>query len=208
MASGGLYHGDVYTVTYQTTDILVCLSFVRVLFIIQAVFVYLPFNLLYGKRTCAESKIESNFYFQLRASFKKYPYASFNALALICVLVDAYIIRVWERPYFELLFDPPYYTFSGMSNAIWYTIISMTSVGYGDMVASTHMGRACAVFTIVNGALLLALLVGIVLDWFQLRDHQIETINKIQESRLAVKSVRAALEYNIVRQKRRRHLRG
>jgi hypothetical protein len=195
-------------VYYQTTDILVCLSLIRVFFIIEAAFAYLPFNMLYGKKTCHESGVEPNFYFQLRAAFKKYPYSTFNSLAILCVLVDAYVIRVWERPYYELLFDPPYYTFSSLSNSIWYTIISMTSVGYGEMVASTHMGRVWAVFTIVNGAFLLALLVGLVLGWIELEDYKKDTINKIQESRLAVKAVRRALEYNIARQQRKRHLLG
>jgi hypothetical protein len=122
--------------------------------------------------------------------------------------VDAYIIRIWERPYFELAFDPPYYEFQEMSSAIWYTIISMTSVGYGNIVASTHIGRACAVFTIINGAFLLALLVGLIIDWFKLDSHKKETLQKISEERLAANLLKTSLSYNILKQKRTRYLRG
>jgi hypothetical protein len=123
---------------------------------------------LYGKRVCSENGVEPTFGFQLKAVFKKYPYATFGVLAILCVFVDAYIIRVWERPYFELTFDPPYLEFSDMRSAIWYAIISMTSVGFGNIVASTNVGRICAIFTIINGAWLLALLIGLILQWFDL----------------------------------------
>jgi hypothetical protein len=48
----GLLHGDIYPVNYQTTDILTCLCFVRIYFVADAFFNWLPFNLLYGKRVC------------------------------------------------------------------------------------------------------------------------------------------------------------
>lgn len=121
--------------------------------------------------------------------------------------VDAYIIRIWERPYFELAFDPSYYEFQSLRSSVWYTIISMASVGYGNIVASTHIGRACAFLAIINGAFLLALLVGLIIDWFKLDSNKIQTLNKISEERLAIKSVKAALDYNIAKQKRVRYLR-
>lgn len=150
-----------------------CLCFIRIYFVANAFFNWLPFNLLYGKRVCQEAGFEPDFSFQVRAAFKKYPYVSFFTLATLCVTVDAYIIRIWERPYFELAFDPSYYEFKSFSSSVWYTIISMTSVGYGNIVASTHIGRACAVVTIINGAFLLALLVGLIIDWFKLDSNKI-----------------------------------
>jgi hypothetical protein len=83
----------------------------------------------------------------------------------------------------------------------------MTSVGYGNIVASTHLGRACAVFAIINGALLLALLVGLILGWFELEEKKKQTINYIKESTLAISFVKASLEYNAARKKRQRFLR-
>lgn len=100
--------------TYETTDIFTCLCFLRIYFIIDAIFVWLPINVLYGKRVCRESGVEPNFAFQFKAVFKQFPYASFGVLALFCVMVNAFIIRVWERPYYELMFDPPYLEFTDL----------------------------------------------------------------------------------------------
>ena len=103
---------------------------------------------------------------------------------LICSF--AFIIRIWERPYFELLFDPPYYDFKYFGSAVWYVIISMTSVGYGDIVATTHMGRGFAIAAIINGAFLLALLVGLISSWFKLDDTKQTTIKNIEMQNLAI----------------------
>jgi hypothetical protein len=83
----------------------------------------------------------------------------------------------------------------------------MTSVGYGDIVATTHMGRGFAIAAIINGAFLLALLVGLISSWFKLDDTKQTTIKNIEMQNLAILSVRASLEYNIAFQKRKRYLR-
>lgn len=72
-------------------------------------------------------------------------------------------------------------------------MISMTSVGYGDIVASTHIGRCFAIIAIISGAFMTALLVGQVVNWFTLEANKEKAINKIQESRLAVKTIKAML---------------
>lgn len=52
VVNGELLHGEIYSVNYQTTDILTCLCFIRIYFVAMAFFNWLPFNLLYGKRVC------------------------------------------------------------------------------------------------------------------------------------------------------------
>lgn len=56
-AGGSTLHAEVYTVTYKTTDIFTCLCFLRVYFIIDAILVYLPFNLLFGKKVARTNEI-------------------------------------------------------------------------------------------------------------------------------------------------------
>lgn len=141
---------------------------------------------------------------QIRAVLNIYPYSSYLVFASICIFVDAYLLRIWERPYYELVMDPPMLEFHDMGSAIWYVIVSMTSVGFGNIVASTHVGRALAVFTILNGAFLIALLVGLILSWFELGEVKTQTINKIEESQLAIQMIRASLDLNVAVQRRKR----
>jgi voltage-gated potassium channel Kch len=118
------------------------------------------------------------------------------------------IIRIWERPYYELALAEPFFDFRWYGSAIWYVLISMTTVGYGNIVATTPYGRVSVIVAILVGSFLLALLVGLIINWFSLPSNQEDAINNIELQWFAVKSVRASLEYNVARQKRNRFLRN
>lgn len=98
----------------------------------------------------------------------------------------AMIIRIWERPYYELTLDQPFYDFTYVGSAVWYVLISMLTVGYGNIVASTPVGRTFAVMAILAGAFLLSLLVGLILALFELPIEQEKSVSMIEEQRLAV----------------------
>lgn len=123
------------------------------------------------------------------------------------------VIRIWERPYFELALPlytqvGSFYEFKYMSSAIWYVLISMLTVGYGNIVASTPLGRTFILFAIIVGSFLLALLVGLIMDWFDLTEEKIKALHEISERSFAVKSITAALQYNVAKQKRLRFYRN
>ena len=64
------------------------------------------------------------------------------------------------------------YDFMYYGSSVWYVFITMSSVGYGSIIASTPIGRTLGVFAALVGAFLLSLLVAIISDWFQLEDHK------------------------------------
>lgn len=51
---------------------------------------------------------------------------------------------------------------------MWYTMVSMTTVGYGDEVASTPLGRFLAIFTILSGAWIMSIVIAVQTSLFQL----------------------------------------
>ena len=53
-----------------------------------------------------------------------------------------------------------------MGSAVWYTIITMSSVGFGGIIASTPLGRFFTMWTAITGAFLTALLVAVITDAF------------------------------------------
>lgn len=99
------------------------------------------------------------------------PITTFLIMAAILVLSLAYTIRIFERPYFTFNFassgdDLRFYTFDSLANSLWLTIITMTSVGYGGIIATTPLGRFVTIIITIVGAFLLSLLVAIITDWF------------------------------------------
>lgn len=161
-------HTHAYPVTYQNFDILTVACFIRIYFVLQALLAVLPMNQLSSKRTCQEAGFNAGFTFQLKAAFKKFPYIAFFVIGAIAVSTFAYIIRIWERPYYELALSEPFFDFKWYGSAVWYVLISMTTVGYGNIVATTPYGRISVILAILFGSFLLSLLVGLIINWFSL----------------------------------------
>lgn len=90
------------------------------------------------------------------------------------------MIRFWERPYYELTLAEPFYDFNTIQSSIWYVMISITTVGYGNIVATTPLGRISVICTVLLGAFLMGLLVGILLDLMQLSDREANAVSTIK----------------------------
>ncbi|MEF9935205.1 MAG: potassium channel family protein [Clostridium sp.] len=54
----------------------------------------------------------------------------------------------------------------GYSNALWYCFAVVTTIGFGDMVAVTTVGRILTVILSMYGILIVALIPGIVVSYF------------------------------------------
>lgn len=80
----------------------------------------------------------------------------------------------------------------------------MTSVGYGDLVAVTPIGRGITILATILGALYLALMVALVTGWLTLDQKQALAMHKVKDQIKCGKSIVAALRYNTARQKRYR----
>ena len=74
-----------------------------------------------------------------------------NAAFWLMVSFHAHALRVAERPSQE--------AFNDFWSCLWCAAVTMTTVGYGDMVPETHAGRLCGVSASIVGTIVLALLV-------------------------------------------------
>lgn len=121
------------------------------------------------------------------------------------------MIRIFERPYYSFNFyedDLAFYNFEYFTSSLWFVIITMSSVGYGGVIASTPVGRGITIVTAIIGAFLLSLLVAIITDWFVMDETKAEAISTMQKDRFAVAAVRTAFQYNVARAKRYKLLLG
>lgn len=79
----------------------------------------------------------------------------------------ALVFALWLLFALVLLFSAAVYisdaaNIGDMTDCIWYTVVTMTTVGYGDKVPTTHAGRAMAVLFMCTGMLGLGMPVGII----------------------------------------------
>lgn len=66
--------------------------------------------------------------------------------------------------------------FGSIPQAMWWAVITLTTVGYGDVVPVTPLGRLVAAFTMLMGIMMLALPIGIVANAFAEEIHKREFV--------------------------------
>lgn len=81
-------------------------------------------------------------------------------VAAIVVVFGAFIAYKAEHPT-----NPEYATFG---DSLWWAIVTLTTVGYGDVVPKTTAGRAAGVMIMLTGIAVLGLLAGSLASFFRL----------------------------------------
>lgn len=77
-----------------------------------------------------------------------------------------------------------------------YTIImTMTTVGYGDVTPHTTGGKYVCMFTALWGAFMVSLLVLMVSNFFELSRNQNEALHHIKESRAAARAIISSFQF-------------
>lgn len=123
------------------------------------------------------------------------PITTFALMACVLIFSLSYTTRIFERPYYQYCFydqGVSFLAFETLGSSLWYTIITMTSVGYGNIIATTPLGRFVTIITAFVGAFLLSLLVAIITEWFNMEERQTEAITSMQKDIQAARAVRTA----------------
>ncbi|RMZ94045.1 potassium voltage-gated channel Shal isoform X1, partial [Brachionus plicatilis] len=70
--------------------------------------------------------------------------------------------------------------FTSIPSAFWYTIVTMTTLGYGDMVPKTPMGKIVGSICSLSGVLVIALPVPVIVSNFSRIYHQSQRADKMK----------------------------
>ena len=80
-------------------------------------------------------------------------------MLVFSVLVLAYIMRVLEYPLMFIKNLPYQQTLSNYTEAVWLVLMTMTSVGYGDIYPETIGGKIVAAFTALWGTFMVSMFI-------------------------------------------------
>jgi hypothetical protein len=91
-------------------------------------------------------------------------------LTVVCTLTAStmilgYILRIFEIEYYRSL---KHVDFDSYFSAIWVIVVTMTTVGFGDLVPYSYIGRIIIMITSFWGGFLISLVIVSVSKMFEL----------------------------------------
>lgn len=113
---------------------------------------------------CNKYKVRAGIYFAIKAELKKRPYTILTITLLIVIAFCGYAIRTFEYGIYDQG-DNSLKSLTGINplqqlqNCLWLVVITMTTVGYGDMYPRSHLGRFVGIVACIIGMLLVSLIV-------------------------------------------------
>jgi len=111
---------------------------------------------------CAKNKVRGGIHFAIKCELKKRTYTMLTIMMLFSLTILSFALRTFEYG----VKDPSNTTslkgdndLQSLLSCFWLIIITMTTVGYGDIFPKSHLGRFIGVVACIIGMLIVSLMV-------------------------------------------------
>jgi hypothetical protein len=113
----------------------------------------------------ANHKISIGTAFAIKAQLKHSPYLSMAVMFAVCIGIFGFMMRIFEYGFtadpgaalgVKAVKNPNFKTYT---DTFWVIIITMMTVGYGDIYPNTHLGRMISFLSALTGMLIVSLLI-------------------------------------------------
>lgn len=130
--------------------------------------------------------------YTLKCHLIVYPQITVLTLYGATIMTAGYLIRIFEKPYFR---KSGVATFDSYFESIWFTVVTQTTIGYGDISPGTKPGKITVMFLALWGTLLTSLLVVTVSSIFQMNNNQEMALRHVKLTRTAANAICTGIEY-------------
>lgn len=172
---------------------------------------------------CKLMNTQADVGFGIRAYLKIRPFISllFGVTLVILIFgVAAYMFEYYNSTMINLLgvdsnstnpsFSQTMQKFSNIYNSLWLILVSMTTIGYGDIFPTTYFGRLIAILACIFGTFILSLLVVFLNNSISFDEIEKHVYNKVVEEQSnpislkkeAMSLVSSLLRYNYLKKNR------
>ena len=138
---------------------------------------YSKWNSYNTNEICKSCNCKGGVTFALKAELKERPYTIVAGVMVISICVFGIALRNLERPFQHVSGKDWNYIWNGM----WCIIITMSTVGYGDYYATTHLGRVISVIACFWGTFLISLMVLSLTISSEFTPQESKAFNKIKK---------------------------
>lgn len=180
-------------VTFLLSDFFFAFMFLRLIQFFRTSFSYSIYTDPLARRVCKHYGFNASFNFAVQSKLLIDPFKTVLVMFFGTVLIFAYLVRIFELPY--LLKSGDDTSFVNIFNAMWFTVVTLTTIGYGDVSPGTIPGKFVTILLAFWGAIFIALLVSIVSNIFNLNNSQQLALRKIRLTRQAAAAISTSIRY-------------
>lgn len=177
---------------YLMNDYINAFMALRLYLVVRVCINYSVYTDMYSKKLCQMYGFNTDMGFAIKSRLLNHPVKTISMLFVCFVVVYSYLIRIFESPYYRAKNDTK---FDNLSTSVWLCIITLTTVGYGDVYAVTPEGKVISACIAISGAFLMALVVTIVTSQVNLDSKQQLALVHMQVSRQAAVTIQKILQY-------------
>jgi Ion channel len=133
-----------------------------------------------------------NVRFTFKCMIIKRPGMTVLCTLMLSIFILAYILRIFELPYYRKVgaVDLEQYT-----SAIWLILVTMSTVGFGDIVPYSFVGRMVIIFTSIWGAFIITLVIVAFSSLFSLSKNQKKAMHHLYLTKKAAETITSAMRY-------------
>ena len=155
----------------------------------------------YSKQICqTRFGFKPNKLFPLKIELVEHPTLMTLVLFSVSIFIFSFIVRIFEMPY-QINDQVKSNSFRDFESAVWMIIITITTVGYGDIYPQTRGGRIVCILTAFWGTFIVSLMVLVVTSIFDLKHEEKKAIQYIKQSKSASKSISKAFRFFFLKKK-------
>ena len=144
---------NLQIITYNVNDFLILIQCLRLSYLIIIVVICSEFYSARADRVCKLMGKKLSLFFSFRALFITYKPLMLGYCTVIICTILAYMLKIINQPI-------PIENYSKtFGNYYWFVVITMTTVGYGDIFPETALGRIIGCASAISGTIVVALIV-------------------------------------------------
>jgi voltage-gated potassium channel len=154
-----------YVSDFKVNYLLAVCSCARTIPFFTAIIVNSKFSKGTTYRVCRINGTCNNLIFAIRLLFKENPFLFISVVFISSVLIFSYAFRIAECEFISQ------YTVTAYLNMLWMTVITMTTVGFGDYTPKTPIGRIVGILCMSWGVLIVSVMVAVLTNTLSLNSR-------------------------------------
>ena len=185
-------------VEYNINDIFLLIQCLRLVYLIIIFVILSEFYSPRADRICKMMGKRLNLFFSFRTLFINRTAIMLGYCSVIICSMLSYILKIISQP---ITIGANSQKFHNFGNCFWYCIITMTTVGYGDIYPETTLQRIVGCIIAILGNIVVALIVSFFQEKINLRNEEknaLEFIQRINEKEEVMRASAAYFKANML----------